>query len=117
MYIVGGYLASVSDMAGCRKRLAGGCEGGSPHEHEFKCVMVHITAVSLSPMKDNSSGSVRYFDSHQTERKASCSVMGFTILGALRLEAQELHNHFLLFWCAEFPPSINTNDNLNWLRR
>ena len=38
-------------MAGCRKRLAGDCEGSSTLEHESKCAKVHRIVASLSPMK------------------------------------------------------------------
>ena len=55
---VAGLVASTSDMAGCRKRLAGAFEDDSTLEHESKCVKVHRMVSSLSPMKDNSFGGV-----------------------------------------------------------
>ena len=67
----------ASNMAGCRKRLAGNSEGSSTLEHESKCVKVHKIVASLLPMKDNSSRSVRYFDGHLTDEKTSCRVVGF----------------------------------------
>ena len=66
MCIVAGVVASASDMAVCRTRLTGNFEGGSTLEHESKCAMVQGIVASLSPMKDNLSGSVRYFDGHAT---------------------------------------------------
>ena len=54
-------IASVSDRAECRKHLCHNFEGVSSREHVFKCAKVHRIIVSLSPIKDNSSGSVRYF--------------------------------------------------------
>ena len=39
----------------------------SANEHESKCAKVHVIVASLSPMIDNSSGSVRYFDGQLTD--------------------------------------------------
>ena len=52
-------FASVSDMAGCRKRLCDDFKAVSRFKHQSKCAKVHRIVVSLSPMKDSSSGSVR----------------------------------------------------------
>ena len=48
-------LASVSNMAGCRKRLCDNFEGVSNLEDKSKCAMVHEIVVSLSSVKDSSS--------------------------------------------------------------
>ena len=52
MCIVAGLVASASDMAGCRMRLAGNFEGSCTFEHESKCAKVHGIVASLTPMKD-----------------------------------------------------------------
>ena len=77
MYIVARHLASANHMAECKKYSAGLFEGGITLKHEFKCAKVPGIVAYLSPRKDNSSGSGRYFDGQLTDRKTSCRVVGF----------------------------------------
>lgn len=52
-------------------------DGVSALEHKSKCVKVHGIMASLSPMKESSSGSARYFDGKLNDGKTSCRVVGF----------------------------------------
>ena len=70
-----GLVASVSDMAGCRMGLTGDFEGCSTLEHKCNCAEMHGIVASLSPMKDTSSVSVRYFDGELKDGKTSCRVV------------------------------------------
>ena len=80
VYIVAGLVASVSDMAGCRTRLAGNFEGCSILEHNCNCAEMHGIIASLLPMKDSSSWSVRYFGGQLKDGKTSCRVVGFAFV-------------------------------------
>ena len=46
-------FASVSDVAGCRKRLFDNYEYISSLKHESKCAKLHGIIASMSPMKGN----------------------------------------------------------------
>ena len=67
---INGWTCGKHERHGCRKRLAGDFKGSSTleQEHESKCAKVHVIVASLSPMIDNSSGSVRYFGGQLTDR-------------------------------------------------
>lgn len=49
-------------------------------------MIVHRIVASLSPMKDSTSGSIRYFDGELTDGKTSCRVVGFDKKQQERLE-------------------------------
>ena len=81
MYIVAGLLASASHMPGSGiQHLAGSFEGGSTLKQECKCAKVHEIVASLSPIKDNSFGSVRCFTGQLTDGKTSCKVVDFAFV-------------------------------------
>ena len=65
---INGWTCGKHERHGCRKWLAGDFEGSNTLEHEHECAKVHVIVASLSPMIDNSSGSVRYFGGQLTDR-------------------------------------------------
>ena len=111
---INGWTCGKHKRHGCRKRLAGDFEGGSTleQEHESKCAKVHVIVASLSPMIDNSSGSVRYFDGQLTDGKTYCRVVGSALVlsiahqcGSERgLSSQTATKHAIGTCSANLPP-------------